>query len=256
MSYLKGRVAWSLVAMAVVLLMAQVAEAQRGEGRGRGRGGRGMMGRFIPTVQLAAESADVQAALSLTDEQKSQVDGINDKLRESRRDIFDRREGDFGAAREEMQKLQEEASAQLAEVLNDDQHKRLLGISIQVNGAAALNEPALAKELKVTEDQQAKLEEARESNMRSAGEAFRELRDLSGDERRARLQELRAESDKSLLAVLTSEQQAQYESLKGEPVEVDMSEFRGGSFRARDGGGRRGEGRGRNRPDRDADDAI
>ena len=56
---------------------------------------------------------------------------------------------------------------------------------------------------------------------------MRELRDqeLSREEMTAKFQEIRAEGDKKLLAVLTSEQQTQYEALKGEPVEIDMSQF-------------------------------
>jgi Spy/CpxP family protein refolding chaperone len=248
MSRFTGRVSWMVAALAIVTVMAQLAEAQREGGR-RGRGGRGF-GRMIPSVQLVAESDNVQVALNVTPEQKEKIETINRELRDSRREVYDRAEGDFRAAQGEMEKLNQDASAKLADVLEEDQQKRLLGISIQVNGAAALNEPAVAKELNVTDEQKAKLAEVRESNMRAMGESFRDLRDqeLSREEMGAKLQELQKESDKKLLAVLTSDQQAKLEELKGEPVEVDMSQFRGGFRGGRDGrGGREGRGDGERR---------
>jgi Spy/CpxP family protein refolding chaperone len=229
-----------LAGMAIVVLMAQVAEAQREGGR-RGRGGRGF-GRIISSVQLVAESDEVRTALNVTPDQEEKIETINDELRDARREALDggRGGGDFRAAMEEMEKLNQEASGKLAEVLEDDQEKRLLGISIQVNGAAALNEPAVAKELEITDEQKTKLGEVRESNMEAARESFQELRDqdLSQDEMRDKMREIQQESDKKVLAVLTSDQQAKLEQLKGEPVEVDMSQFRGRGF----GGGRGGRG--------------
>jgi hypothetical protein len=65
------------------------------------------------------------------------------------------------------------------------------------------------------------------------------------------MQELRTESDKKLLAVLTSEQQAKLEELKGAPVEIDMSQFRGRGFGGGRGGRDGGEGRGGRRGNRD-----
>ena len=49
---------------------------------------------------------------------------------------------------------------------------------------------------------------------------------------------------------LTTDQQAQYEELKGDPVEIDMQQLRGGFGR---GGGFGGRGRGDRDRDRDND---
>jgi Spy/CpxP family protein refolding chaperone len=242
MSRLSGRVSWLLAGMAIVVLMAEVAEAQREGGR-RGRFGRGGFGRNISSVQLVAESDEVRTALNVTPDQQEKIETINDELRDARREAFGGGGGggDFRAAMQEMEKLNQEASAKLAEVLEDDQEKRLLGISIQVNGAAALNEPAVAKELEITDEQKTKLGEARESNMEAARDAMRGLRDqdLSEDEMRDKMREIQQEGDKKVLAVLTSDQRAKLEQLKGEPVEIDMSQFRGRGF---GGGGRGGRG--------------
>ena len=245
MSRIPGRVLWTVAALAIFVAMAQVAEAQReggrrGGGRGFGRGGFGP----ISAVQLVADAEEVQTALNLTADQKTKVDEINDQLRDDRRELFQGGGGgggDFRAMRDEMEKLNTEAATKLAEVLDAGQQKRLMGIQIQVNGAEMLLDAAVAKELNVTDDQKSKLEEARDENRQAMMDAREEMQDLEREERRAKQQELRTEADKKLLAALTSEQQSQYEALKGEPVEVDRSQF--GGF----GGGRGGGGGGRNR---------
>jgi len=219
MTHLSGRIWGTIVVVAMGAVMAQIAEAQR-EGGGRARGGRGFP---VSSVRLAAAD-EVQAALNLSDEQQGKVAEINDKLRDDIRGAFQ-----GGGGFEQVQKLHQEASAKLAEVLDESQQKRLMGISIQVNGPGSLVEPAVMNELNVSEEQKTQLAEIRGAGMQSFRDAFQEMRDqnLSREEMRAKFDELRAETDKKLLAVLTSEQQAQLESLKGESVEIDFSQFRG-----------------------------
>lgn len=249
MSRVSGRVLWTVAVLAMFAVMAQVAEAQREGGRRGGRGGRFGRGFEITPIQLAAQSDEVQTALNLTEDQKTKIEEINDELRSARRDLID----DGGGGREEREKLDAEAAAKLAEVLDETQTKRLMGIQIQVNGANSLFDAAIAKELSISEDQNDELSEVRDSNREAMQDAFAELRDegvsFQDQEFRDKLQELRTDGDKKLLAVLTSEQQTKYEALKGEPVEVDRSQFRGG--RGGFGGGR---GRDGGRRNRDADE--
>jgi hypothetical protein len=250
MTRLTGRILWTIAALAIVVAAAEVAEAQREGGRrGGGRGGFGRGGGFnLSAVDLAA-AEEVQAALNLTDEQKQKVEEIEDQLREDRRDLFQQGGGgDFRAMQEEREKLNQEAAAKLAEVLDETQQKRLMGIRIQVNGASSLFEEEVAKELAITEDQKSTLADIQDSNREAAREAFQDFQDLSREERNAKFQELRTEGDKKLLAALTSDQQAQFKALQGDPVEIDMSQFRRGF-------GGRGDGRGRRDRDRDNDGA-
>jgi hypothetical protein len=218
------------MSLTLIVVVAQLAEAQREEGR-RGRGGRG----FPVSAARLATADEVQTALKLSDEQKDKVEEIDEELRDKAREVF-QGGGGFGG----LQKLNQEASGKLAEVLDDEQEKRLMGILIQVNGPNAVYEPAVAKQLNVTDEQQTKLTELRESNMQTMGDAFREMRgqDLSREEMRAKFDELRADADKKLLAELSPDQQSQLEALKGEPLEIDMSQFRG--FGGRGGGDREG----------------
>lgn len=238
----------TLAALCVVLALPEVASAQqRRGGRGFGRGGGfGFGGGVTSRLQLATLE-QVQAALNLSDEQKTKVTSINDELAESRRELLQQGRGGgqgFAELRDELDKLTNDANAKLKEALNEEQNKRLTGIFIQVNGASALDDAEVMAALNLTDDQKQRLEAAREANQEANREAFQGLQDLSAEERRERMAELREESNKRLMDVLTQEQKDKLEELKGEEVEIDLSALRG---RGRGGrGGRGGFGRGGN----------
>lgn len=228
---------WTIVAtLMTVVIAVQVSMAQPGEGRrGRGVGG-GFGGPPTPVRLLAAK--EVQDALKLTDDQKSKLTDVNQKLREDMRTLTQ-----DGGGREQVQKLMEETTAKVNEILDEGQQKRLLGIFVQVNGANAALDSGVAKELNVTDDQKKQLGEIRQKNMEAMRELFRGARDQEGgrEAMREKADQLREEEGKAMLAVLTSEQQKHLEELKGEKVDIDLSQLRGP-------GGRFGGGRGaRNR---------
>jgi hypothetical protein len=112
------------------------------------------------------------------------------------------------------------------EALEPPQRKRLQEISIQQNGPRALHDPDVVAELGLSDEQQAKLAAAGEENNQAFEKAFAE----SGrDDWRQRAGELADEADKRLLGVLTKEQQAKFEQMKGAEFDVDLSQlFRGG----------------------------
>lgn len=248
MNRFAGRALVAVAGVAIVMAMTCVVEAQRGEGGRGGRGGRGFGGRgfaLTTTVRLAT-AEEVQKALNLTAEQKDKVADINEEFRDKQGELF-RQGGDPRETREEAQKLNQESAAKLADVLDETQNKRLLGILAQVDVDAALSNADIAKELGISEDQKEELRDVREANREAFGDAMRDLQDLSREERATKINELRAEEGKKLLAVLDSDQQAKFEALKGEPVKVDMSQFRMGGGRGGRGGrggegGREGEG--------------
>jgi len=239
-----------VAALAIVAMVVQVSEAQQGGRRGRGGRGFGMFG-GPPSASLL-RFKEVQDALKLTDEQKSKIEKINDGMRqEIRKAMRD------GGGPEKMQQLMADSSAKVNEVLDEGQQKRLMGIMIQVNGAAAALDPAVAKELNVTDDQKKQLEELHEKNRETMREAMRDALDQAGDRAaiREKMQKLRDEAHQKMIAVLTSDQQTQLESLKGEKVDIDMSQLRG--FGGRGGQGNRGDRprRGRGNPQSNSDDS-
>jgi Spy/CpxP family protein refolding chaperone len=241
-------------------MVSQVALAQREEGRRGGRGGRfgfggGGRGGMVSALQLATNE-QVQKAVKITEEQADKIRDINDELREERGKLFEGGRdagGDQNAVREKMQELTASATKKLNEVLDATQQKRLMGVQIQINGANAVMDPAISKELSVTDDQKKKLEEVSQSNRDAMRELFEGARDAEGGQEamREKMEKQREESNKKLLAVLTSDQQAQLESLKGEKVEIDMASFRGrGGDRQRGERGNRGNRGERNQGER------
>lgn len=214
---------WEIAAaLMAVGLMVQVLLAQPGEGRrGRGPGG-GFGGPPTPVRLLGIK--EVQDALKLTDEQKTKITELNEKVREELRAAMQ-----DGGGREKVQKMMDETTAKVKEILDEGQQKRLLGIFIQVNGANSVSNPEVAKELNLTDEQKKKIEEIRQKNMDSMRELFQGARDQEGGREaiREKAEKLRDEESKAILAVLTEVQQKQLEELKGEKVDVDLSRLRG-----------------------------
>ncbi|HEX4414184.1 MAG TPA: hypothetical protein VH107_11190, partial [Lacipirellulaceae bacterium] len=139
--------------------------------------------------------------------------------------------------RDKMVELSKETSNKINEVLDAGQQKRLTGILIQVAGPAAIADPAVAKELNITDDQKKELQSVRED----ARSELEKLRDDNGsrEDRMKKVKDIQDEVNKKILAKLTSDQQQQLESLKGDKVDIDTSAL-GGPGGGRDGGGRRG----------------
>ena len=145
-----------------------------------------------------------------------------------------------------------EMEAQLAEILNEAQIKRLSEIRVNVLGANALTDSKVAEAVGLTEADLQKIEEARSN-------AFAEMRQNmmsgGGGDRSAmmeKIQEMRASVDKSIMEMLTEEQAARFQTLKGEPFELDMRELMMGGRGGRGGqggpGGRPGGGGAGGRP--------
>jgi hypothetical protein len=213
------KMAASVIGLALVLIVTQLASAQRGRGFG---------GRFLGgTSQLRLASLDqIQTELNLSEDQKKTVTELNAKLREQRTELF-QAGGDRAAAREKLAKLTSEATAKCAETLDEKQRTRLQEIYIQVNGAAALSDEKVAEMLAITDEQKAKLADVREPGLQSMRDAFQDFQNLSNEERRERVAEWRSEFNAKLLAALSEEQRGKFEQMKGEKIEIDLTQLRG-----------------------------
>lgn len=208
-----------VVGLVMVSALAQGASAQRGGG-----GGRGFGRLFNGTAKAQLATLDeVQSDLKLTDEQKTQIADINDKLREERRGLFGSGFGQFNQIRADMDKLNREASAEVDAKLDDTQKQRLQEIAIQVNGAAALNDPSVVEQLNLSDEQKKKLEEVRADNSKAVEDAMSDFGDLSREERRDKFRTLSETSDSNLLGVLTDEQKKNFDEMKGTEIDVDLS---------------------------------
>ena len=221
------------VAVIVTVGMAASAEAQgqRGGGQGGfgrgGFGGGGFGGGFSDPFSLVNNPA-IRTELGIDE---SQVE----KLRELRQQL----DAEVDAAR---QKVTAQYTEKLSDVLLPHQADRLLGISIQLRGAAALQDPAVAKRIGLTDAQQKELTTKLEALSERNRGAFRGGQDGERPDRealQARLQEQRQERDNIINSVLTSDQKKKLDELKGE--EIDRAQL----FQRQGGQGGRG-GRGGN----------
>lgn len=216
----------------------------RGQGGGGPGGGRGGMGRPMSRISLLrAES--VQKALELSDEDVAEI-------KEIMNDVMPAGGGAGGGGGRPDPEAMASAEKEILGLLDDKQKKRLLGIMAQAQGARALLEKDVAKELNLDDDLQeeirGKLEDLAAGMREKMGPIISELGE-NPEAARSKMQELRAEMDKEVLALLSDSQKKAFEDLKGEKVELPQPQMgmgggRGGRGGQGGGGGGGGGGRG------------
>lgn len=218
--FLSRQISWAICGLIACATTADVIYAQGGGGAGRGQQSR--------TRFELATLPEVQSELKLNDEQKKLATAQLAKLREKRQAAAGG--GGAGGAggqamRAEMAKMNAEMDAEFVSKLDGAQKTRLNGLIAQVNGAAALLDPAIAKAVELSEEQIAKLKSANEANLSARREA---LQGLQAEERQAAMAKLTTAESKSLLAVLTEAQTKKLESLKGTALTMDQTPLRPG----------------------------
>ena len=248
------------IAVVAILLSASVAYAQRpgggqpGGGRpggfGGGFGGGGFGGGGPLT--LAANEA-VQKDLALKEEQVGKIKTLSEEMREDMRSAFsgfgggqDQTDEERAKQREKfaesMKKVNDKFQPKLNEILDASQRDRLKEIQIQAAGAQAYQNPEVVAALKLSKDQQEKLA----AISKEFGDKQRDLFPRGGagggggerpnfEEMRKKGEELTAARDKQISEVLTADQKAALEKLKGKTFDVAL-------LRQGFGGGGRGPG--------------
>jgi hypothetical protein len=157
----------------------------------------------------------------------------------NRTNFQDMSEEERAKFREEFQKQAEERAKKADEILKANldakQLARLEELRIQREGAGALARTEVAAKLKLTDDQKEKIKTALESGQMD----FRAIgRDASQEDRQKAMEEFRAKREKAnadALAVLTADQTAALEAMKGAKFEFP-------AFGGFGGGGRGGAG--------------
>jgi hypothetical protein len=221
------------LALVLVLGTALLAqnEGQPGQGRGQGRRGQGGFGQggfgqggfgqgggaggFQGGRLGTLMRPDVRRELELMEDQQEKIRQISEEMRDRMRDAFgnlrdldpeERREA-FAGIQERIQEIQGELDKRVDEVLLPIQRDQLDRIIVRqqlrfgggVGGG--LNNDAVARALKLSEEQRRQLAER-------AREAEAELREQTT--------KLRDEAREKVLSVLTPEQRATYRELAGE----------------------------------------
>jgi len=179
---------------------------------------------FRPYHQVVlAQLDEVAKDLKLTDDQKKKVVELDDKLNEERRALWEEAAGDFDSIREPMNKLNAEIAADFVKELDDAQKTRLAQIFVQANGPAALFDPTVAAELKVTDEQSQKLLDLRNSNR----DAFQDVdwQNITPEEAEKEIDTMIDTQNKEYSAVLTDEQRSAFEKMQGEKLEIDLAKL-------------------------------
>jgi Spy/CpxP family protein refolding chaperone len=253
-----------IAALAVMGMMASTSFAQPGGAGGRGGrggfGGPGMGMGFQSPLGLASIPA-VQKELSVTEEQAAKLKTLNEEFRAEMAKGFEEfrnlSEEERTAKRDEIRaksaennkKVVEAFEPKLAAVLDAKQVERLKQIALQAAGSQAYSDPAVAKSLKLSKDQEEKIAAIVKDFAAKQRELFPGRGGAGGGggqgggaEAFAKMRELGTERDKALEAVLTADQKDQLAKLKGK--EFDMAQLRGG-FGGPGGAGGPGGGGGR-----------
>lgn len=242
------RLGAALLALTVMSTSVMAQDGQRPDGQcGRfgNRGGFGFGGfgggGFSGTGLLRVEK--VQTELNLSEDQKTKIREIQEAARSSfdfgsLRDLSEEeRRAKFTEMREKGEAAAKEASEKINGVLTTEQKNRLDQISLQLRGIRAVADPEYASKLGISDDQKQKITDIYEAQREMMGELF--SRDQSREEReknREKMDELRAETDKAVMDVLTADQRTKFEASQGAKFELDRSELFG-SFRRPGGNG-------------------
>jgi hypothetical protein len=205
---------------------------------------------------------EVRSELKVTDDQNSKIREAGEEVRTGLQppdvdfgSLRDASDEERQAARTKMQeymaKVDKEMRAKLAGILDETQMKRLQGLWAQRAGAVeALNNEEIAKDLKLTDEQKTTLKTQQDEQRAQRFGGGRGRGEGGGgggggaEGFRERMEQARKASDEKALAVLTDEQKAQFDTIKGAKFDFPPPQFGGG--RGGDGGGGDRPRRGRN----------
>lgn len=229
------RFAIGLIALGLVSFAQTQASAQFGRGFGGGFGG----GMNVPGLDrmglLGIE--EVQAELKMSDEQKESVKKMSEDMQAEGRKAF---EGfDFmNATQEEREKKMADMAAKMAErgktvreeldkLLDEKQNGRLKELLLQRFGYALLSQEDIAKEVGITDEQQAKLKEIDEDNSKKMGELFRGGFGGDREAMQKKMADQRKAYGEAITAALTQEQIDKFEDMKGDAFDFPAPRRRG-----------------------------
>ncbi len=205
----------TVLAFGLVAALASPTLAQ-GPGGGYGGGGGGLIGLI--------SNASVQKELKLDEDQVRKAGVVAEDGRAKGQEMRSALEGLEGEERTkkmtEMTKAaNEEGLKTLGTFLKPEQLKRFKQIELQQAGVNAFTYPAVAKALKVT-DEQAEKVKALIADQRSQMTA---VRDAAGGNRQAAMEKgaaIRKEMKAKAMALMTDEQKATYKEMAGEPFDL------------------------------------
>jgi hypothetical protein len=177
------------------------------DARAQRPGGFGFGGFQQDPISLLRNQA-IRRELEIEADQEKQIEAVRQEL-----------EAELTKSRREITAKYQE---KIDKVLQPQQVERLQQISLQLRGLTALTDPEVAKKLGLSDSQVKDIQTKREEGNKKIAE----LRQGGGGFNREtfeKTREIQQETDKSVLGVLSEDQQKKYETLKGK--EFDRSQL-------------------------------
>lgn len=233
----RAQVVKTCVALAAIVGLAAVAAAQP---PGGGMRGPGMMGGLGGAMLL--QSPQVQQELKLTDDQKTKLRQMGERVRNEITERMaelqglseDERRTKADDFRKQADKIAEAVRKEAAGILQPEQIKRWKQIELQQQGASALLRPEIAEAIGLSDEQKQSIKKITDESQAKLQGMFAKMRDRdnppSEEERsqmREQSQKLRQEGEANAMAVLKPEQKDKLKEMMGTPFKLDRSRFEG-----------------------------
>jgi len=217
-----------VLAIALMLGVASFATTQAQERERSGRGfGRGSSWSSLLGL-LSREQ--VQKEMKLSAEQTAKVQDIVKKLEAEMQEQYAalRAIEDRDQQRAKMAELRDQSDQkvreQLGAAVEREQLMRLYQIRLQVRAVVdSLANMYVSGRLKLTDDQKSKLDEISKGVAAKQSELYATIQGASDEQRSEafqKLRKIRSDADAEALALLTAEQKAAFEEMKGEKIEL------------------------------------
>ena len=190
------------------------------------------------------QSPRIQKELSITEEQKTQLQELSQRVRKQFRDRFNGLENLSKEERrkrlddiqktmpQDMKKRMDLMRKGIAEILTVEQQKRWRQIELQQEGPMALERPDVAEAVGLTPEQKSKIAQVNRETQDKTQALFQEIRNGDRQSRNERIAQLRGKSrqisdegDKTAMAILQPEQKKKLAELLGEPFQMERVQF-------------------------------
>ncbi len=168
----------------------------------------------------------MKTELNLSDQQVSDWKALNESLTDKRRDILSDEDMSREDRMAEMQKLQAEREAGVAEILTEEQYAQYEQMKLEIKEEASARMEARKDELEQKMIEELQLSEEQVTQWQNLNEEykgfFQEIaadEGLSREEKMAEMKTLQEQKETDLAEILSDEQMSQYEKLKAEMKE-------------------------------------
>jgi len=180
-------------------------------------------------------NAKVQEELKLDDDQKAKIQEALQTVNAQRQELFaalrglqgDERQKKMAELRKKMQDKTAEATKTVRAVLKPEQAERLDQISLQIRGLQALRDATVAEKLQLTPEQRKQIQDASAAGQQKRTQLVQDVRNgnVERAKYREKLDEIAKETETKTIDVLTDEQKAQFEKMKGAKFELPQRRF-------------------------------